>query len=988
MRLCTLGGLSLEGSALSRSKPLLLVAYLALEGPQERRYLAELFWMGSSRPRSSLSVALSQVRKAVPDGVSADQVRVWTDLDSDVRQFLTSLESGRPGAALDHYRGRFADGVTIGNGNVELEEWLYATRELLARRARQAMLEVAEDHARKGNLEAAVGFGERARRVSGAPELEPDEIGRLFTLFVAAGSPYGNEIAREAEAFGLSLELTREQAAAVLVPAGGDQRGPSQLRIPTPGTALVGRDPERVELAQMLAGDDCRLVTLTGPGGVGKTRLSLQVAQDLERADGFRDGVHPVLLDALTSPRQIALSIADALDLELHGPADAAQQVASQLADTHCLLVLDNFEHLIEGAPLLSRLLRDCPRLKLLVSSRERLNLTDEWSYPVEGLAFPDQEPAEPEELRFYDAVQLFVQRARRVDLRFEAGPEELRSILRICQLVDGFPLGLELAATWVRLLTPGEIASEIEANLDFLSSASRDAPERHQSLRAVFEHSWRQLTAREQDALRKLAVFRGGFRREAAAEVCGATLPTLAGLVDKSLLRASRGGRYDRHALLYQYMHEKLAQDPVEHERTRASHGRYFFQFLQNNYQQMLSGNQGKALDAIEQDLENIRSAWFWALADGNTEAILDMSDPIRAFHDTRARYQEGHDLFSEAARRFEATGSRTALGYLLVMQAWFGSWLGRYDLARKLAERGVELLRPDGRDDHLAQGLNILGTIAWRLGQYPYAKRCFLETLGLVSGRKRVNALNNLAMAEDSLGDYRAAVEHYQEALAWNRETNNTSQIVINIINLASALSNFGEFERAQQLLQEGVSIAREHDLQQTLPYLLAGLGNVLTSLNQYPQAQAFCEEALALHRKLDDPVNTLFTLSVLGRIATEQASFSKARDYFSEALELARNNQVTDMTFKPIGDAASLLAKREDFATAASYFNLILHHPVSDRVSKDVAGERLQALRAHLSPQAFAVASRQGEAMSSQPLPDAITALNRRLTLILGR
>jgi predicted ATPase len=984
MLLRTFGGLALDGADFGRAKPLLLLAFLALEGPQERRYVAELFWMGAQRPLSNLSVALSLLRRVSPELVEADEARVATRLASDVATFLALLDGGDRDGALDLYRGRFLHGVRPQGVGTEIEEWIVATRELLAGRARRAQLRRAGDLVREGRVADAVRRAEEAYRLPGAPELDPDEMVELHALFRAGDSPRAAEIEREAREFGIELSPAEGPSApAHAAPA------LSGSALPTPATPLVGRDPERLEVASMLTDDACRLLTITGPGGTGKTRLALQVALDLHAGGAFPDGVAVVLLDSLTDPEQLPQRLAEALGVRLQGAAPPLQQVAAAIRDRRLLLLLDNFEQLVEGAEQLSDLLGACPHLRLLVSSRERLDLREEWTLPLEGLAFPREPLAADDDARHYDAVQLFVQRARRTDLRFRADDDELEAILEICRLMEGSPLGIELAASWVRLLPPTAIADEVRRNLDFLDGAPRDAPERHRNLRAVFEASWQRLSSREREALRRLAVFRGGFRREAAAEVAGATLPLLGGLVDKSLLRVTEAGRYDRHALLYQYAYEKLAERPDELARARADHGRSYARFVGERYRDMLDGEQGRALAAIEQDLENIRAAWIWAIEAGEAELVLAMCDPIRAFHDTRARYLEGYDLYASAARAFGPEGplGRRTLGYLLAMQAWFASWLGRSDEADELAQRGVALLRIDGRPDELAQGLNFLGTILWRAGEVAGARRVFLETVELVDGRRRINVLNNLAMAEDTLGNYHEALTHYREALAWNREANNASQIVINTINLVAPLANIGGHAEARELLQEALALAREHGFHQTLPYLLSSLGNVLSELGELAEARAACEQALALPEEHADPFNTMFALSVLGRVVAHLGDPDAAAGHLMRALALVRSTQTTAMSFIPISDAAELVG-RHDELLAATLYRLILHHTISDHATRQVAADRIGALETHLSPAALAQAAERGEALAARPLVEAVELLDAALATRLER
>ena len=297
------------------------------------------------------------------------------------------------------------------------------------------------------------------------------------------------------------------------------------------------------------------------------------------------------------------------------------------------LLVLDNFEHLTHGSSLLSQLISKCPKLILLVTSRERLNLKEEHIFTLEGLPYPQ---TLSDDAKLSEAVQLFIERAQQIQPRFDIDPH-LGDVLKICQLVEGLPLGIELSASWVRMLSCNEIASEIEKGLELLSSTSKNIPERHRSLKATFEYSWRLLTAKEQEVLQKLSIFVGSFRREAASELAGATIPILASLVDKSLLKVLPNGRYDRHPLLYQFTKEKLAQEPMMQQMLQQLHGNYFLCFLQRQNAVLERYNHNQAFQAISEDFPNLDVSWHWIVSSTN-ETAFRSSCPTLAqyFHDT----------------------------------------------------------------------------------------------------------------------------------------------------------------------------------------------------------------------------------------------------------------------------------------------------------------------------------------------------------------
>src|SRR5258708_3509682 len=406
--------------------------------------------------------------------------------------------------------------------------------------------------------------------------------------------------------------------------------------LPLQPTPFVGREIELVEIAKRLADPDCRLLTLVGPGGIGKTHLALQAAE--QQITNFAHGVHFVALAPASLPGLLASAIAGALETSFYGPETPDIQLLNFLRGKNMLLVLDNFEHLLAATGLLVRLLADVPQLKIFVTSRERLNLTEEWVLPIQGLPFPGKDEANTVET--YDAVQLFVQRAQRVQPGFSLA-DDPASVVTICQLVEGMPLALELAATWLRSVSCREIARQIERNLDFLATPLRDVPERHQSLRAVFDHSWSLLVEDEQRVLAVLSVFRGGFDLEAAEQVAAASPSILAGLVDKSLIRLQSSGRYDLHERLRQYVLGKLAEDD-EMIATRR-HFEFFLNLATQAEPQIYGPAHEVWVDRLEMERDNLRVALDWSTRQ-ETDAGLRLAVALGRFWDATDYWTEGY--------------------------------------------------------------------------------------------------------------------------------------------------------------------------------------------------------------------------------------------------------------------------------------------------------------------------------------------------------
>lgn len=408
--------------------------------------------------------------------------------------------------------------------------------------------------------------------------------------------------------------------------------------LPSHSTPFVGRERELRELSDMLTDPVCRLLTIFGPGGIGKTRLTIETAAQNQPL--FPDGVVFVPLQPLLAADEIPSAIAAVLALQLMGRDNPLAQMLNYLRDKHMLLVLDNMEHLLDGSDLLSTMLAAAPGLKLLVTSRELLNLQEEWLYPLDGLDIPADHTAA--DLSRNSAVQLFVERARRVRRDFALAAER-DSVVRICQLVEGLPLAIELAAVWTKTLPCAVIAAEIGRNLAFLATSLRNVPERHRSMRATFDQSWGLLTEEQRQVFQRLAVFRGGLAHDAAEQVAGASLPILATLVEKSLVRHEPGGRYHLHELLRQYAEEHLRALPEMAHQTQQAHSSYYMALLAEQRVPITGGDQLAALAHIGCEFENMRVAWRWAVDHADMAAIGQAAHTLSLYYRIQGSYQEG---------------------------------------------------------------------------------------------------------------------------------------------------------------------------------------------------------------------------------------------------------------------------------------------------------------------------------------------------------
>ncbi len=655
-----------------------LLVYLAVEAdrPHRRESLVGLLW--PDRPekvaRHNLRQALFNLRLAIGNHtasppyllISRDAIQFnrASDFSLDLAQFNailhacdkdrsrgiedSSIRAARMEEMVALYRGEFLQHFFL-EDSAEFEEWALVQRESLHQHVLDAHSYLANYYELHGDFPAA------RRQASRQLELDPwREEARCQMMRALALDGQRNaalaqyEICRRVLAEELGVEpsaKTRELFEQIRTGTlKTKDESPSSIptapvhNLPVSLTSFLGREQELIDLRRLIGNPECRCLSLVGPGGIGKTRLALQTAEQ-HRAD-FAHGVAFTPLAPVGSFGAAIPAIAGAIHLHFYGPDDPKVQLLNYLCEKQMLFILDTVEHfLIEGSPqaniveLMLEILQRAPGIKLLVTSREVLDQQEEWVFEVRGLAFPDTEQAD--RLDEYAAVALFIQRARRASPGSALNEADLAGIAHICRLVEGMPLAIELAATWLRMLSPAEISKEIEGSLDVLSASLRDLPERHRSMRVVFDHSWQRLSAKEQQVLSQLSVFQGGFSRQAAEQVAGASLPVLSTLVNRSLLRRSAAGRYELHVLVRQYSATHLAADPQAHAATQKRHYDYFLALAEAAEQELKGHDQLEWLGRLQQEQDNLRVALEWALerdatAPGGDELALRLSGAL----------------------------------------------------------------------------------------------------------------------------------------------------------------------------------------------------------------------------------------------------------------------------------------------------------------------------------------------------------------------
>ncbi len=935
-----------------------LLAYLAVEPelPVARSVLAGLLWPEQPEGQAlrNLSQALARLGEALgePPLLVTRQAIQWRPgaAEVDVRAFTrlaSSSETADLAQAAALYRGELLAGFSL-PGCEAFEEWLLLTRERLQQQALSVLHTLTEQHLAARRLSHAAASARRQI------ELDPwrEEAHRQLMLALALGGNRAAALAQYAaccqvlkDDLGVECDdetrlLAERIRAGEFAPAAPDTptpAGETGIRAdepaplpaaPTPThslplqlTPFVGREEELAEIAARLRQPGLRLLTLVGAGGMGKTRLALEVAwAQVDRlasaaqgapaeapGDVFPDGVFFVALAPLNSATQIVPAVAAAVGLALRGD-DPKQALLQFLRDKRWLLVLDNFEHVLDGVGLVMELLQAAPHLQIVVTSRERLNVRGEQLYFVEGM------DRAAEDVAVSSAVRLFVQSARRAQPGFKLSPENAPAVLRICELVQGMPLGIELAAAWSETLPLDTIAAEIERSADFLAFDWRDAPERQRSMRAVFDWSWQLLTEAERQVYRRLAVFRGGWTYQAAQVVAGATLRVLTGLVHKSLLRSSRGhagaGRYEMHELLRQFAAEQLEAAPDELAMAEERHSRCYLAFVVEREQRMARGEPREATDELRGEIDNIRKAWGWAARQRAIEDLDASAYTLWQFYTFSGLIAEGERAFQLAAEQLGAhepappPGSQRVLSKLLAIRASLLISQSKHDQALALAEQALALAQASGSVEGEALGTLARGQALRRKGQNLEARALFEQAIASARRHQTPAAPNELlydvewlahvwlgSIASNPLHDYAAARGYLEQAMQLCQRLGKMRGELITLHNLASLDYLTHNYAAARRGTEQGLVIARKLGYRWGEALSLGDLSDVVRMQGEYSLAYELAERALTMLEALGATVESATALVRLAHLSTVLGDYAQAQAWFDQFFQILR-------------------------------------------------------------------------------------------------
>ncbi len=964
-------------------RALLAVLAVEAPQPVARERVAALFWADHSQSAAyaNLRQVLARLRRALPDDldlarlitVSGSTLAVADRLAVDLTRFGSLLEESRDHGpthpetgpagcpacydrlhrALALHRSDLLTGVDL-PGSPAFDQWLAVRRESLRRQlVAAAEAVVRRDEAGAGDplhrLDHALGLvaldplREEAHRAVMRALADAGDRTAALARFDACVRILADELGTAPEPATVALrDQIRAGSVAPTSPAGpGPASGsgpppadgpplaePPALARPLaprhnlPGdlTPFVGRSRELAELTALTDGGGTRLLTLSGVGGMGKTRLALELARS--RLGHFPDGVYAVPLAQLVDPADVAPAIASAVGVPMnagdpHHGGDPRWALMSELRHRRMLLVLDNFEHLLDGVDIVTEVLREAPGVEIVATSRERLNLRGEQHYRVGGLPYEVGTGDDPAAAA---AVQLFAQAARRVDPDFSLDAVTTPAVLRICRLVDGMPLGLELAAAWSESLSADEIADEIQRSLDFLTVEWSNLPERQRSIRAVFDSSWRLLDEAEQRAFRALAVFRGGFTRDAAMEVAGMPLPVLTRLVRKALLNrsggggggatpaggAATGGRYEVHELLRQFSVEQLSAAPDEAADLGARHTAYYLGLAEAQVPRLGGADESGALEQIDAEHDNLRAALERAAENGHRHLGLRLGVALWPFWQRRCHLGEG--------------------------RRWFARFLpdpGRPDVTRPdAAASGAPAGLLDSGDDPevLAEAFLGAGWLAHDQDDFDEADLLFDASLRIEAAlgitRRTAAVQAHRGVMARGQGRYRDAIDLVEDSLALARADGDDLGVAYALFRLGLVTREHGEYERATAAYQECLAAYERLGDRSGASFAILGLGDIARDQGDHAQVVVHCERSLAVNRELGRSWGIGFTLNNLALAAMVRGDLDQAAAQAAEALQLFQAHGIRGGVLELHVSSAQIALARGDLVEAARH------------------------------------------------------------------
>ncbi|MEM9776595.1 MAG: protein kinase [Chloroflexota bacterium] len=677
---------------------------------------------------------------------------------------------------------------------------------------------------------------------------------------------------------------------------------------------FVGREEELNSIASRLTSGECRLLTLLGPGGMGKTRISRALIRKLASAEWryFLHGIWFVQLAPINvqeDPYALVYAIARACNIPISGKESPEVQLFNWFADREALLVLDNFEHIINQAEWVGEFLRQASQVRMLITSRQRLNIADEHIYPIYGFSQSKTEPKVSAREMLDDGSRLFLLTSRKMQPNFRPDQNDLQNIRKICTLLNGMPLGIELAASWTRMLSCQEIVQEIEKNIDFLSTNLKQLPERHRSMRAVFGYSWNLLDAEEQAALMNLSLIRGQFTLETAQEIGQTSFEIITSLVDKSLVQAyfnedhedTVGGRsYALHEITRHYARELLAQTTNAWQFAQERYNSWFISLLNVRYEAMYGANKFHAVESIYFAFEDVVQAWQSSLQTfGWSKYDLETASQALGEYMSLDGYEQlGADVFKKALQTLPTASPALLQVIIKTNLAVFLFKLAYYQQAETLAQEALEAAEELREPAQARKAMQVLGDIAVKVGRFSEGIEYGRQSLAIatelddVSGQAYAHRL--IGWNSMVSGRYADAYIHLDQSVKSFDRLGDDDMATAIRANMAMPGIMVGQYEQAMTVIKEDLKLARQWRNKKRLATTLLNLAFVRSFIEEYDEADRNVDESLVYHREIGDKEGEATVFIVMGHIDAKQADYVPARSHFIDALRISHQIQ----------------------------------------------------------------------------------------------
>ena len=967
------------------NKVLALLVYLAVtRRSHQREALAALLWgeLPEADAKNNLRQALANLRKLVNDHliITRDSVLFDTSIPHqlDTHKFEQTLHASRAKtadgrfphwqAAIALYQGDFLAGFFVRDAP-DFEEWLLAQRVRYRELALHTLHTLTEHHLSRGEYGRAIdsatrllaldAWREEAHRQLMLAQFRSGQRSAALAQYETCRQLLDNELGIEPSAETEAL-LARIQAAGQI---------PS-LTLPHYPTAFVGRQAELATIESLLLKTECRLLTLLGPGGNGKTRLAAQAAERAWQHSLFLDGVFFVAVEEVDTLLLLATAVAEACHIPLTSGQEPQTQLITHLRHKEMLLVLDNFEQLLGTANWLSKLLSAAPGIKLLITSRERLAVQWEWVVSVDGLPYP---PPTASNVAEFSAVQLFMNRAQAVKPDMAWTTAVQTETAHICQLVNGIPLGIELAAANLHRFTCTEIREAIAHNLDILTSHYRDSPARQRSLRAVFDYSWSLLSPTEQSFFAALSVFRGGFTLESGTAITHISRPVLSVLQERSLLhRDERNGRYHLHHTLRQYAQEHL--NKASETALQTAHAHYFANWLHQQEKPFFTPQQTEILAALHDEHDNVRAYWQWAAQQADLALLEQGIVTLRNFYNVQSRFVEGREWLAQTVAILPTAvhpDAHRLQAKLLARWASFCAWSGQTATAETLFQQALPLAQQVAAREELGFVLLNWGYLTvMTSADYTLAETQFSQSLAHYQqaewDKGVADALSALGALYNVTGSWDKAKECLQQSVAIAQAVQDESGLTSSLTNLGNIYYLTGDLPQANHYYQEVLALCQKSGDREAEGIILSNLGAIAYETADYARAERLLQQGVAIFQEISSPQSTIQATAMLSGALRALGQFKEARQSLQQALKQALDQHLDHLVPHALFELGRLYEAEGQIELALELFCWITQSAAAVAEHKRDAQEAIERLRLVLSAERVTAVQRQSQVL----------------------